>query len=154
MPCRSPWQPHQPPKGGWAGRASVRTYHGDQVDGLLVRLASILGAFQLDLEPLRPDLETVHRLNGTLGRDSVVEADESEALAQVGVFVDEDFGTDNVSERLEHLDEVGILDIVGEVVDKEIASLRAHWKRARKGVRSRGRGREGERERGGGGEGW
>ena len=92
----------------------------------LVRLAGILRPLQLHLQPLGPNLKPIHGLDSTLGREGVVETDKSEALAEVGVLVDEHFGADDVAERLEHLNEVRVLDIVGKVVDEEVAALRTY----------------------------
>lgn len=41
-----------------------------------VGLAVVLGALQLNLQPLHADLETVHGLNGSLRGDRIVIADE------------------------------------------------------------------------------
>ena len=73
---------------------------------VLVRFAGVLGPLELNLEPFGTDLESVHGLNGALGRERVVETDEPEALAETGVLIYEDFGADDSAEWLEHLNEV------------------------------------------------
>lgn len=47
----------------------------------------------------------------------------TEALAQVGLFVDEDFGGDHVSERHEHLQDVLVPEFLGKVIDKEVGTF-------------------------------
>lgn len=69
-------------------------------------------------------MEAVHGLDCTLGGQRVVETNKAKALAEVGVLVDEDLGTNDATKRLEHLDEVGVLYIVREMVDEEITSFR------------------------------
>lgn len=68
-------------------------------------------------------MEAVHGLDSTLGRQRVVETNEAEALAEVGVLVNEDLGANDTTEWLEHLDKVSVLYVVREMVDKEITSL-------------------------------
>merc|ERR550532_475201 len=53
-----------------------------------VRTVGVPGLLQLHLQPLHPDLETIHRLYRSLSRGWVVEADEPKALALVGRPVD------------------------------------------------------------------
>ena len=73
---------------------------------MLVRFAGVLGPLELNLEPFGTDLESVHGLNGALGRERVVETDEPKTLAETGVLVYEDLGADDGAERLEHLNEI------------------------------------------------
>ena len=91
---------------------------------LLVWLASVLGPLELNFQPLCPDLEPIHGLNGTLSRERIVVAHEPEALAKICMFVDEHLGADDAAKRLEHLDQVHVLHIVREVVDEQIAAFR------------------------------
>ena len=90
---------------------------------MLVRFAGVLWPLQLHLQSLGSNLESIHGLDGTLGREGVVKADEPEALAEVCVLVNEDFGADDAAEGLEHLNEVRVLDVVREMVYEEIAAL-------------------------------
>lgn len=65
--------------GGWTypSSASIRAGEGGKAPGLgSVGFAVILGAFQLNLQPLHSDLETIHGLDGSLRRDRIVIADE------------------------------------------------------------------------------
>lgn len=39
------------------------------------------------------------------------------------MFVDENLGTDDAAKRLEHLNEIHVLHVVGEVVDEQIAAF-------------------------------
>ena len=92
---------------------------------LLVRLWRIFWPFQLNLQSLHPDLESVHRLDRRLGARRVVEADEAEALALVGGAVDEHLGADDVAEGEEHLHQLGVPKLLGQVVDEQVAALGA-----------------------------
>jgi len=57
-----------------------------------VRFTHILGPLQLDLEPLGADLVAVHGLDGGVGCFVGGERDESKALGEVCLLVDEDLG--------------------------------------------------------------
>lgn len=57
----------------------------------LIWLRGIFGSFELDLQSLCSDLETVHRLNCRLRRCWIVERHETKAFAQICLFVDEHF---------------------------------------------------------------
>lgn len=70
-------------------------------------------------------MEAVHGLYGRLGRGSVVVGDETEAFREVCLFVDEDFGRDHVAERQERGCEIRVGELLGKVVDEEIATFRA-----------------------------
>lgn len=48
----------------------------------------------------------------------------TKALAQIGLFVNEDFSRDHISERHEHLQNVLVSEFLGEVVDEEVCALR------------------------------
>ena len=99
---------------------------------LLVRLGRVFWPFQLNLQSLHPDLEPVHSLDRRLGTCGVVEADEPEALALVGRPVDEHLRADDVAKGEEHLHELGVAKLLGQVVDEQVAALgatdRAAWK--------------------------
>ncbi len=49
----------------------------------------------------------------------------TEALALVGGAVDEDLGADDVAEGQEHLHELGVAELLRQVVDEEVAALGA-----------------------------
>lgn len=53
----------------------------------------------------------------------------TEAFTLVGRPVDEDFGGDNVAEREEHLHELAVTKLLGQVVDEQVAAL-GSWDRA------------------------
>lgn len=89
----------------------------------LVRFAGILGPLQLNLQPLSANLKPIHGLDGTLGRQRVVVAHEAETFAEIRVFVDENLGANDAAKRLEHLNEIHVLHVVGEVVDEQIAAF-------------------------------
>ena len=91
----------------------------------LVRLRRVLWPFQLNLQSLHPNLEPVHSLDCRLGTCRVVEADKSEALALVGRPVDEHLRADDVAKGEEHLHELGVAELLGQVVDEEVAALGA-----------------------------
>ena len=78
-----------------------------------------------NLQALHANLESVHGLDGRLGAGGVVEADEAEALALVGGAVDEHLGADHVAEREEHLHQLGVPKLLGQVVDEQVAALGA-----------------------------
>ena len=64
-------------------------------------------------------------MNGRLCTGGVVETDEPKALALVGGPVNEDLGADDIPEGKEHLHELGVPELLGQVVDEEIAALRS-----------------------------
>ena len=49
----------------------------------------------------------------------------TEAFALVGGSVDEDFGADDVAEGEEHLHQLGVPELLREVVDEQVAALGA-----------------------------
>ena len=49
----------------------------------------------------------------------------TEALALVGGAVNEDLGRDDVAKRYEHLHELTIAELLGQVVDEEVAAFRS-----------------------------
>lgn len=49
----------------------------------------------------------------------------TEALALVGGAVNEDLGGDDVAKRDEHLHELGVAKLLGQVVDEEVAAFRS-----------------------------
>ena len=74
-----------------------------------------------------------------------VNVNPTEALAQVGLFVDEDFGRNHVPERHEHLQDVLVTKLLGEVVDEQVGPFGTCRRRRRRRRRRR------IIERGGGG---
>ena len=91
----------------------------------LVGLVGILGALELDLEPLHADLEAVHGPDGGLCTGGIIKADKAKAFALVGGPVNEYFGTDHVPKGEEHLHEFGVPKLLGQVVDEQVTSFRA-----------------------------
>jgi len=91
----------------------------------LVGLAVALGTLELNLQSLHADLESIHGGDGSLGRHGCVVAHEPEALAEVGLLVDEDLGGDDVSEGHEHLHEILVAELLRQVVDEEVGAVRA-----------------------------
>lgn len=55
-------------------------------------------------------------------RPSVIVA-LTKAFTLVGRPVDEDFGGDDVAKREEHLHELAITELLGQVVDEQVAAL-------------------------------
>lgn len=47
----------------------------------------------------------------------------TKALAQIGLFVNEDFGRDHISKRHEHLQKVLVPELLRQVVDEKIGAL-------------------------------
>jgi hypothetical protein len=47
----------------------------------------------------------------------------TKALAQIGLFVNEDFSRDNISKRHEHLQNVLVAKLLWKVVNKEVCPL-------------------------------
>lgn len=85
----------------------------------------IFGSFELNFKAFHADLEAVHGLNGCLRWGRVVEADEAEALALVRRPIDEHFGTDHVTKWQEHLHQLGIPELLRQMVDEEVATIRS-----------------------------
>lgn len=85
----------------------------------------IFGSLELNLKAFHADLEAVHGLNGCLRGGRVVEADEPEALALVRRPIDEHFGTDHVTKWQEHLHQLGIPELLRQMVDEEVATVRS-----------------------------
>jgi len=52
----------------------------------------------------------------------------TEALALISGSVDVDFSADDVSEWKEHLSQFRVSELLRQVVDEEIASLRTNWR--------------------------
>ena len=49
----------------------------------------------------------------------------TEALGQIGLLVDEDLGADDVAEGVEGLEEVGVAELLGQVVDEQVGAVGA-----------------------------
>ena len=47
----------------------------------------------------------------------------TEALGQIGLLVDEDLGADDVAEGVEGLEEVGVAELLGQVVDEQVGAV-------------------------------
>ena len=90
----------------------------------LVRPVGVLGPLELDLEPLHADLEAVHGADGGLCTGGIIKADEAEAFALVGGPVDKHLGADHVTEGEEHLHQLSVTKLLGQVVDEQVAPLR------------------------------
>jgi hypothetical protein len=91
----------------------------------LVRTIGILRPFELDLEPLHSNLEAVHGPDGRLGAGGIVKADKAKAFALVGGPVNEDLGADDVAKGEEHLHELRVSELLGQVVDEQVAPFRS-----------------------------
>lgn len=104
--------------------ANMRAGKGGKAPGLRsVGFAVIFGALQLHLQPLHTDLKAIHGLDGSLRWHWIVIADKTKALAQIGLFVNEDFGRDHISERHEHLQDVLVPKFLGQVIDEQVGTL-------------------------------
>ena len=77
----------------------------------------------MNFKSFHPNLESIHGLDGRLCTGGVIKTDESEAFALVGGSVYEDFGADDVPEGEEHLHELGVPELLGQVVDEQITAL-------------------------------
>lgn len=104
---------------------------------LLVRLVSILGSLELNLQAFHADLKAVHGLNGGLCRLWIVVAHESEALALIGGTVHVDLGRDDIPKRNEHLRQLGVAKVRWQVVNEQVAALGALFLRRRTGLARR-----------------
>ena len=91
----------------------------------LIWSPSILWSFQLNLESFHPDLEAIHGLYCRLGTGLVVETNEPKALALVGGTVNEDLAADDISKGEKHLHQLRISELLWQMVDKQIATLRS-----------------------------
>ncbi len=47
----------------------------------------------------------------------------TKALAQIGLFVNEDFGRDHISKRHKHLQKILVPKLLGQVVDEQVGAL-------------------------------
>lgn len=47
----------------------------------------------------------------------------TKALAQIGLFVNEDFGRDHISKRHKHLEKILVSKLLGQVVDEQVGAL-------------------------------
>lgn len=47
----------------------------------------------------------------------------TEAFTLIGRPVDEDFGGDDIAKREEHLHELAVAELLGQVVDEQVAAL-------------------------------
>lgn len=83
-----------------------------------VRLGGVLGLLQLDLEALGAHLESVHRLDGHLGRIRIVERNEAKALRQASLFVDEHLGGDDVAKGQERGGQVRVCKLLRQMVNE------------------------------------
>lgn len=63
------------------------------------------------------------RILSSLALKSVRGAALTEAFTLVGRPVDEDFGGDDVAKREEHLHEFAVTELLGQVVDEQVAAL-------------------------------
>ena len=77
----------------------------------------------MNFKSFHSNLESIHGLNGRLCTGGVVETDEPKALALVGGPVNEDLGADDIPEGKEHLHELGVPELLGQVVDEQITAL-------------------------------
>ena len=84
-----------------------------------------MNAFFSYLESLHSDLESVHGPDGCLCTGRIIKADEAEALALVGGPVNEHLGADHVPEGQEHLHQLSVPKLLGQVVDEQVAPLRS-----------------------------
>lgn len=89
----------------------------------LVGSGRLLGALELHFQPLRADLETVHRVDRRLRRRRVVERHETEALGQIRLFIYEHLGRHDVAERQEGRRQVRVVELLGKVVDEQVTTF-------------------------------
>ena len=92
----------------------------------LVWLVGVLWPLELNLKSFRANLKAIHRLDSTLGGESIVVRNEAETFTQTGDFVDENLGRDDVAKWSKHLDQVGVCDVIGEVIDEQVGTLRTY----------------------------
>ena len=57
----------------------------------------------------------------------------TKALAQIGLFVDEDFGRYHISKRHKHLQDILVPKLLWQVVDEEVGSFRP-WMEEKLGI--------------------
>lgn len=127
-------------------RTKIRTIHHHQLNSIqhyfplalplplsftLVRLGHVLGFLQLHLEPFRADLEAVHPLDRSIRGRGRVKGHEAEALGQIRLLVDEHLGRDHVAERCERGGQVGVRELLRQVVDEQVAPVRT-WEHTRR----------------------
>ena len=79
-------------------------------------------ALVLNLEALASKRVSVHLGNGSRGRLGVVVGDKPKALALARELVDKDLGADDVAKWHEHGAKHVVVDLLWQVVDKEVGA--------------------------------
>lgn len=95
----------------------------------LIGLGPFFGPLQLYFQPFGPDLEPVHRRDGVLGRLDVIERHKAETLGQVRLLVYEHLGGYDGTEREECRRQIGVGELLGQVVDEQVAAFWTYNKR-------------------------
>lgn len=110
------------------GRGRTRHWHSGSL--WLIGPGRVFGALELHFEPLGTDLEPVHRGYRRLCGSRVVERHETKALGQVRLFVYEHLGRNHRTERQECGGQIGVGELLWEVINKKITTL-GTWKELR-----------------------
>ena len=92
---------------------------------LSIWATSVFGSLELNFETFHSNLKSIHGLYGGLGASLVIKTDKSEALALVGRPVNEHLRADDVAKGEEHLHELGVAELLGQVVDEQVAAFGA-----------------------------
>lgn len=87
--------------------------------------SAVFRSLELNFKAFHADLEAIHGLDGSLCGGWVVETHESEAFALIRRPINEHFGTDDVSERKEHLHQLRVAKFLRQVVDEQVTAIRS-----------------------------
>jgi len=102
----------------------VRRFHYDEG---LVRFATVLWFLQLHLKSLNSNLEAIHCRDSSLGAAGIIKTYKPKTLALVCSSINKDLGTDDISEWKEHLHELGVTELLREMIDEEVAAVWAAY---------------------------
>ena len=77
--------------------------------------------FQLNFQPLVPDVETVHRVNRKLRTCDVIITNKAKTLGLICRSVNKNFGTDDRSKGYKNISKILISKLCRQVVDEQVA---------------------------------
>mmetsp|Transcript_27768 Transcript_27768/g.61167 ORF Transcript_27768/g.61167 Transcript_27768/m.61167 type:complete len:202 (-) Transcript_27768:1427-2032(-) len=84
----------------------------------------VVNSFVLHLEALVADLKSIHLFDSRFSRNDRVVRNKTKTLRFTGISIDVHLGTDHVSKGIEGCGQIGICQIVWQVIDKQVCSGR------------------------------